>query len=653
MKKPEPRLFHHFKGLLLLTFTSLLLFPACTPEGVINKTKYKGQKITNTCDQFKEEVSQIVNSNSNKTDLAVAEYDNSEFEGYNLDPGQYEIKDGVLNFRLANDLEYDKYLHKNVAIHVEAAYTALDHLTSMEKSASGEIGMLKIDRAYFDSHKEPYFLYQIPIVATDEANLNGKQINLRFKVAKYKKNGDLKKYFCDTETTPLGPLEPGCCSYSSWEKPNPESVIQMPEIDIKDEKYRYRGFTGTLDLIFPENSTKFDKKLLSEAIQDYIKKYESVGYDVTRISLEGYSSLGGKEEYNQQLSDKRAKAVYEDLVTAMNDSTLQIDYVGKGEDWNRFSLLTKASALTNEEQSQVLDISNQGISNDEKEAMMRKLPFWEKLIDEVIVNTRHTFVTFQFDYVPSKMYVEYYPSQMPVISDELYNVATKEMIITKYKSGENPGKGLKVLDILIGNNKKPNLYAMRSTYQFGRKDIRKAIDDIEMALSLDKTNSQYALAALAYKTKYASTFSLTDRMAMLDQYNDYVKQFPDNRGLFFNRAVMMDNVGYISGAMKEYSELLEGAEATAAQLNNRGVAKLKTMRITEAEADFLSAVSKDANLAEGYFNLALVYAYKGLTDKTVNNLDKAIMKNPDLKDRIMANPAFSVMKDTPKFRKYK
>jgi tetratricopeptide (TPR) repeat protein len=628
-----------------------LFLSSCTPEGVINKTKYNGQKVTNTCESFTNEVNQIVSANSNTSSLAVAEYDNSDADGYYLDVGQYEIKDGMLNCRLASDLEYEKYCKKGVAVHVTASYNALDHLSSMESPASGDLGMLVVDEAYVAAHKAPFFMYSIPL--TDDADLNGKQLSLKFSVVKYDKKGKIKKVFCNTVEAPLGPVKGACCNFQPWETAPPASVVEMPDVKIDDEKYRYRGFTGTLDLIFPENSAKFDKALLTNAITNYIQKYQSLGFKVTSINLEGWASLGGKEDLNQKLSDKRAQAVYDDLKAALNDSTIGITFAGKGEDWDRLKLLTKTSALSGEEQQAVLSIANGGASNDEKEKEMRLLPFWKKLVDEVIVNTRHTFVTFKFDYAPDKMYVEYYPSSMPVISDELYNVATKEMIITKYRQGEDVKKNLKTLDILIGNNKKANLYAMRSTYQFAGNDFRKAIEDIDQALKLNGSNSQYAMASLAYKTKFASSYTLEERMSMLDQYNDYVKKYPDNVGLAFNRAVMMDKVGFISGALTEYSELLEGREPTAANLNNRGVAKLKTMRLSEAEADFMAALEKNPNLGEASFNLAAIYAYKGLTNKVIENLDRAVMNNPALKEQIWDNAAFAVVRENPKFDKYR
>lgn len=651
MKKTVTISMGTFRHFLSLTVLATLIFSACTPEGVINKTKYQGEKITNTCDQFKEEVDALMSANSNTAQLVVAEYDNSDLGYYYLEPGQYEIKDGMLNWRFSGDLEYEKYLFKGVAVHVSASYESLDHLKGMEKTNSGDIGMLVVDREYYDANKEPVFMYKLPISGSEQA-IEGKQIKLKFTVVKYKK-GKIKKVFCESDENPLGPVTPACCTYQPWDKADPSSVISMPEVDIQDENYKYRGFTGTLDLIFPENSVKYDTEILSSAIQDYIRKYQAKGFQVSSINLEGWASLGGVEDRNITLSERRAKAVYEDLVASLNDSTLNIQYAGRGEDWERLILLTKASALSIQEQNEVLAVAQAGGTNDEKEAQMRTLAFWEKLVEEVIVNTRHTFVTFKFDYTPDKMYVEYYPSQMPVNSDELVRIANETMTIGAYKQNDNPRPGLKVLDILIGNNKKSNLFAMRSTYRFGLDDVPGAISDIDEALGLDGDNMQYAMASLAYKTKYAGTYSLDDRLNMMQQYNDYAVRYPDNSGLMFNRAVMMDKIGYISGALAEYEELLEGAEATAAQINNRGVAKLKTMRTTEAEADFLAALDKDSNLGEAYFNLALIYAYRGMTNKTVEHLDKAIAADKGFKSMIFSNPAFRIMKENPKFDKFR
>jgi tetratricopeptide (TPR) repeat protein len=194
---------------------------------------------------------------------------------------------------------------------------------------------------------------------------------------------------------------------------------------------------------------------------------------------------------------------------------------------------------------------------------------------------------------------------------------------------------------------------MRSTYYFGNNDITNAIKDIESAIALDKTNSQFALTALAYKTKIASSYTLNERIALLDQYNEYTASTPGDKNLAMNRVVMMDKIGFITGALAEYENLLKSDES-AAGLNNRGVAKLKSNRFTEAETDFMDAIEKDAKLSEPYFNLALVYAYRGLPEKTMQNLDTAIGNNSKMKGLVASNPVFNnLLTNNPEFSKYK
>ena len=71
---------NHF---LFMCAIAAIVFSSCTPEGVINKTKYNGEKITNTCETFQEEVQAIIDANSNTAELVVAEYDNSDFPAVN------------------------------------------------------------------------------------------------------------------------------------------------------------------------------------------------------------------------------------------------------------------------------------------------------------------------------------------------------------------------------------------------------------------------------------------------------------------------------------------------------------------------------------------------------------------------------------------
>ncbi|MFW5658958.1 MAG: tetratricopeptide repeat protein [Bacteroidota bacterium] len=641
---------HTLPRLLVVMMAALVFASGCREEGLINKTKYQGEKIKNYCQDFEEEVNALVEANNGVAVLRTSEYDNSQFDYFYLEPGQIEQIGDTLYMRLINDINYDRYLHKRVAVQVFLNYKSMDHLEELEEDPEGELANpLIIDRAYYDANKEPFFVYKFPV----GERVDGKQIALNFAILQYKKNGDVKRTFCGTMEAPLGPLDPPCCTHQPWQNTNLQSVVRIPELEIDPEEYRYKGFTGTLDLIFPMNSVKFDRDELSNVILNYIEKYEKEGFEVQSVDMTGYASQGGTVEYNMDLSQARSEAVQEALKKHLEEiekEGVSVSGRGSGEDWERLELLTKTAVFSDAERQKLMDIINSSMSKDEKEAEFRKLPFWSKFIKEVLVYCRHVFIEFTFKYEPNTMYVDMYPSQMPVISPELYNVATKTMTITKFKKGVDVNEGLNTLNTLIdvNNNRKPNLFAMRSTYHFAQNNVRNAISDIEDALEEDPDNLQYGLAALSYKTKYADSYSLDDRMDMLADYNSFVLKYPNNNDLQFNRVIMMDKVGFISGALAEYEGLM-GEEKSAALLNNRGVALMKTNRLLQASSDFEEAVEKDPKLAEAHFNLAVLHAYKGLPEQSITHLEKAVELDPAYKEGLFSNPAFNIIKSNSKF----
>jgi tetratricopeptide (TPR) repeat protein len=99
--------------------------------------------------------------------------------------------------------------------------------------------------------------------------------------------------------------------------------------------------------------------------------------------------------------------------------------------------------------------------------------------------------------------------------------------------------------------------------------------------------------------------------------------------------------------------LFEGEQPRATQINNRGVARLKANLIREAESDFLQAIDRNETLAEPHFNLAALYAYRGLTSRSMAYLDKAIDRNPRYQKLIFNNPVFAIVSEDPKYDKYR
>ncbi len=316
---------------------------------LFNKTKYGGKTYKNTCASFKKEVQATLDANNDPTTLRVAEYDNSQFDPLFVEPGQFIQANDTLYFRLANDLEYAKYLQKGVAVMVRVDYAAPAQLANQEVDPQGTIGELTITEAYYKAHSQPFFVYKVPLGGK---NLDGKQVSLYFSIVKLDKNGKIAKVYCDSRKNPYGPSSPACCTAQPWAQVRTGMKAALPDLPIRDEQYRYEGFQGTLDLIFPIMSTKFNKKELTDAIMQYVMKYEQMGYQVQAIQIDGYASPDGRLELNQKLSQGRMEAVAEDVqksFVAKMGRDIPVQGTGKGEDWERFDILVKTADFADAE----------------------------------------------------------------------------------------------------------------------------------------------------------------------------------------------------------------------------------------------------------------------------------------------------------------
>ncbi len=627
---------------------------ACGPKDLINKTKYGGKTHKNTCASFKKEVQATLDANNDPTTLRVAEYDNSQFDPLFVEPGQFIQANDTLYFRLANDLEYTKYLQKGVAIMVRVDYAAPAQLANQEADPQGTIGELTITEAYYKAHSQPFFVYRVPLGGK---KLDGKQVSLYFSIVKLDNKGKIAKVYCDSRKNPYGPSSPACCTAQLWAQVRTGMKAALPDLPIRDEQYRYEGFQGTLDLIFPIMSTKFDKKELTDAIMQYVMKYEQMGYQVQAIQIDGYASPDGRLELNQKLSQGRMEAVAGDVqknFIAKMGRDIPVQGAGKGEDWERFDILVKTADFADAERAEILRIAAMSVHEDDREKELRKLSYWPKIREKVLPFCRHAVVTFTFTYVPDKMYVERYNAPLPLLAPELYNVATKTFIISRFRPGVDTRRNLGVLNTLIDarGNRTANLLAMRSTYHFALSDLKSAVRDIEAAASLDRNNPVYNIAALAYRTQGIYEVSREEAMQMLERYNDLIARTPNDRSLYINRAIVMDYIGWLSGAIADNTKAISEDGRLAVAYNNRGVSYMKALRLLEAEADFQQALSLDPNLAEAYFNLAILYAYKGYPDKAAQHFEKAVALQPAYKGELNTNPVFKVVRDHPRFGRF-
>lgn len=87
--------------------------------------------------------------------------------------------------------------------------------------------------------------------------------------------------------------------------------------------------TMSAQINFKHNSSQIEPSSQPELqkIADFLKKYGSVAADI-----EGHTDSSGSSEYNQKLSQKRANAVVESLVSGYGINAERLTAVGSGED---------------------------------------------------------------------------------------------------------------------------------------------------------------------------------------------------------------------------------------------------------------------------------------------------------------------------------
>lgn len=641
----------------MATVGLLLSFYSCKPDGYINKVKHDGEKYINTCTTFKEDVEKLVAQNSSPLVLKVSQYDNSAARFLVLEPGQFEQIGDTLIFRLQRDLEYNTYIAKRVAVHINASVKAAPKLEELDGTSEEKLGTLVVDEAYMEQYgkpNKPYFAYRFPL---NGVSIAGKQIQLSFAIAKYRKDGSVKNYYCETDANPIGVAQPGCCTAQRWENTQLQTIAEFPTIEANEENFKYESFTGTLDVQFDEASADLDDDSTFDAslIQYYVDKYDGYDFNLQRVDLTGYASPGGRESFNQKLSDKRASSLREGLQILNEDMEgLEVTSVGKGEDWERVKLLTEVSSLTEEQQQEVLDIcNNEELTNDQKEAQLRKVKFWDTLVEEVLVKARHTFAIMDFDYKGDIPTLKRYVNRHPIASSKTEEVAKKVFNVKPVDKADNKEAELAELEEVLSETASPNLYAMRATYHVENKDYEAAIADLEKASRFRGDAAEKLQPTIAgYKVLLATEMSFEDQLSLMKEMKGMASSKPDDASLQNNYIIMMDKVGYLGGALEAYKKMNEDGESLAL-LVNRGVTKAKANMISAAMADFEEALKIDPDNGPALFNMAAMYSYKGNTFKTIDFLDKAVAVNPDFKQLIFNNPVFSVLSEDPRFDKYR
>lgn len=204
--------------------------------------------------------------------------------------------------------------------------------------------------------------------------------------------------------------EIGCCGkegalvkgepLAKYEDPMPPLIMYTPKyLHVRpsaEAVVKSRSVSGEAYVIFPSGKTAVDPKYKSnEAELAKIRTtIDSVRVDpdfqITGITLTGYSSPEGKEASNQKLSDARTESIKEYVsgLYEMPAGVFKADAVA--ENWDGLREAIEASDYANK--AKLLEIINSDLTPDKKEARLKsKYPKdWKKMLNDIFPNLRRT-----------------------------------------------------------------------------------------------------------------------------------------------------------------------------------------------------------------------------------------------------------------------
>lgn len=120
-------------------------------------------------------------------------------------------------------------------------------------------------------------------------------------------------------------------------EPTENPIITEPSPKVVEKQGRWTSepkLEGqTIDLVFEDIHFNFDSSTLTEVAKEMLKKNIQILNDhpQTRVRIAGYTSASGSNRYNHRLSERRANAVQEYLLTKGAISQDRLTTIGYGE----------------------------------------------------------------------------------------------------------------------------------------------------------------------------------------------------------------------------------------------------------------------------------------------------------------------------------
>lgn len=377
--------------------------------------------------------------------------------------------------------------------------------------------------------------------------------------------------------------------------------------------------------------------------------------NVTRtVTITGTHSPEGAERINDKLAKDRATAIADYYKKQMKKYDYKgmadsIEFITKDivQDWKAFKdSLALYDGIDSEAKSAYLDVVNGAGSFEEKEDQLHKLPNYNKVLRELYPKLR--------------------TAKTEILTVKEKKTDAEISVLSKgIAGGTVSADTLSEEELLYSATLTPSLKEKEAIYLAATKKSGSWVAHnnlgavyVAMAIDGDASAGAKAQAQLEIAANKNAAPEVHANLASVALMNGNAYKAYEHLGKASGgSSEMTQGVNGVKGAVEimiaKYPSAVSsasGAENTAVNLFNKGLAQVLNKDYQNAMTSFKEAASKDSNMGLAYYGAAIASARLGKDADVIENLTNAVKATPSLKGDALEDLEFAKYASNEAFR---
>ena len=414
-------------------------------------------------------------------------------------------------------------------------------------------------------------------------------------------------------------------------------LISVDEYKVEDKSVRidlyYLINVGSFNPSFSDKNAGIDNKKQLDSIKNLVDARRN---EIKGITINSYASPDGELARNQQLSKDRSNSTFtylkKDLnkkgFKEVNDSSFYMSHA-LNEDWAGWKQLVTASNLS--DKNQILSIMNSGISDEEKEARIKRehAASFESMKKDMLPKLRRSVVIFH--------------TTPPIKTNEELVVAGKQSLdnlsqmelIQLGKITEDPTEKKRIYNSYIQKYANDwRGYNNLAVIQLGEGDLAGAEPNLKKANELSPSNP-IVLNNMGVAARMNKDYKKAE-----EYYNAAKSANDKNVDVSYNLGVLRIKQG-------KYKDAIAAFNGKTCDYNV-GLAYLLDRDYKNAESN-LNCIPVEKKTGDVYYLLAVLGARTNNKEMITTNLRMAIQKDAKYRNMAKSDGEFIKFRDSQEF----